>query len=148
MTKNRPLLSDIQPTQIQFHPGDRILVRVSVGLTADQRKRLERSVAKFTGEDVRILLVNCLTTGIVQVRGQIRTSLVDSSQWSHKSENPGVLNMKCSAVDLQADDKLIVSVPSGMPRRECYSIVESTQRWAGLDVEVITTYRTEQGNGR
>ncbi len=53
-----PKLADVQCTRLQFQPGDRILVKVYQPLGRDQRKKLRRTVEKWAGTDVEVLIVD------------------------------------------------------------------------------------------
>ena len=56
--KRRPRLADVQCSRFQFQPGDRLLVRVFETLTKSERKRLEKTVKRWTGPDVEILIID------------------------------------------------------------------------------------------
>lgn len=54
----RPKIAEIQCYRVQFEPGDRILVRVHHRLDRDQKASLIRSVKKWAGTDVEVLIVD------------------------------------------------------------------------------------------
>lgn len=56
----RPRIAEVQCSRIQFRPGDRVLVRVHQDLSAEQVNRLRKSVEKWAGDQVEVLIVNCL----------------------------------------------------------------------------------------
>jgi len=52
----KPRIADIQCTRLQFQPGDRILVRSHHRLDTDQIKKLKKSIKKWAGVEVEILV--------------------------------------------------------------------------------------------
>lgn len=58
MGSRMPKLADVQCTRVEFQPGDRIIVKVFTDLDRDQRKKLLKTVAKWAGPDVEVLLVD------------------------------------------------------------------------------------------
>jgi len=52
----KPRIADIQCTRLQFQPGDRILVRSHHRLDPDQIKKLKKSIKKWAGVEVEILV--------------------------------------------------------------------------------------------
>jgi hypothetical protein len=53
-----PKIADVQCRRIQFQPGDRVLVRVYTRLDNDHKKRLRRSIQKWAGCEVEVLIYN------------------------------------------------------------------------------------------
>jgi len=51
-----PRIADIQCSRIQFEPGDRVLVKVNHRINQEDRKRLTRSIKKWAGVDVEVLI--------------------------------------------------------------------------------------------
>ena len=66
-----PRLADVQCSRMQFVPGDRILVKVKADLSAEQHRRLRKSVERWAGNCVEVLIVNCLTTEVILDRRAI-----------------------------------------------------------------------------
>lgn len=56
MSKVKIGLADVQCSRLKFEPGDRILVRTYHRLHRDDRKKLERTVRRWAGTDVEILI--------------------------------------------------------------------------------------------
>lgn len=54
----RPGLADVQCHRLKFEPGDRILVRVNHKLDQDQQRKLRRTVQKWAGCEVEILIID------------------------------------------------------------------------------------------
>jgi hypothetical protein len=54
-----PRIADVRCTRLVFQPGDRILVRSMHRLEPDQKKKLRRSIEKWAGCAVEVLIV-CL----------------------------------------------------------------------------------------
>ncbi len=54
--QRRPGIADVQCRRLQFQPGDRVIVEVFCKLDKDQRKKLRRSVQKWAGCEVEILI--------------------------------------------------------------------------------------------
>lgn len=53
-----PKIANVQCSHLRFEPGDRIIVRVCSDLDRDQKRKLLRSVQKWAGTDVEVLLVD------------------------------------------------------------------------------------------
>jgi hypothetical protein len=53
-----PKIADVQCQRLRFEPGDRIIVRVYSDLDRDQKRKLLKSVQKWAGSDVEVLLVD------------------------------------------------------------------------------------------
>lgn len=64
LTHPRPKLADVQCSRLQFHPGDRVLVRVYQPLSVEQKKKLKRTVERWAGDQVEVLVINALEVGI------------------------------------------------------------------------------------
>lgn len=132
-----PHISDIPSQNLSFNSGDRLLARVSVDLDKNQQARIHRSIQKFCGAEVRILVVNCLKTRIVQIhRGRLGTTvLVDPRQI--ESDIPlGVANLECSVVDLKDGDRLVVSHYDRGCELERKEFRECVRYWAGKGIEI------------
>lgn len=56
--KAKPRIADVQCSRMQFEPGDRLLVRTYVELDAEQKKKLSRSIQKWAGPDIEVLIIN------------------------------------------------------------------------------------------
>lgn len=56
--KARARLADVQCSRMQFQPGDRILVRVFQQLDKEQLRRLQRSVERWAGNHVEVLIID------------------------------------------------------------------------------------------
>ncbi len=52
----RPRLANIQCTRLKFEPGDRIIVKSPHRLDPDQVKKLKRSIQKWAGVEVEVLV--------------------------------------------------------------------------------------------
>jgi len=52
----RPRLADVQCSRLQFSPGDRILVRTYHRLDQAQKRRLEKTIQKWAGVSVEVLI--------------------------------------------------------------------------------------------
>ena len=51
-----PRLADVQCSRLQFKPGDQLLVRTTHRLELDAVRKLRRTVQKWAGCEVRILI--------------------------------------------------------------------------------------------
>lgn len=68
--QNRPpKIADVQCSRLTFQPGDRIIVRVQVRLDADQKKKLRKSIRKFAGCEVEVLIINVMDMEIEIQKG-------------------------------------------------------------------------------
>ncbi len=54
-----PRIANINCTRIKFEPGDRILVRTVHKLDHEQQKKIRRSICRWAGVEVEVLIV-CL----------------------------------------------------------------------------------------
>ena len=131
------LLNDVRVGRIKFNPGDRIIVKTTTPLNADQHRKLERSVCKFAGCDVRVLIVNCLEAHLTLHRGDETYNLSDPDSAVDAPEL-GVVNVDCNIVNLLPGDRLFVSFNKGMKIREVPKTFQGClERWAGKDVPVL-----------
>ena len=54
----RPRIADVKCSRLQFEPGDRILVRTYYNLDRDQTSKLRKSITKWAGCEVEVLIYN------------------------------------------------------------------------------------------
>lgn len=135
--KAKPLISDIQTTRVKFNPGDRILVRVPSYLSQDQQKRLKKSIVKFAGEDVRILIVNCSETRLLRKRKSgLVERLADESYAKHQDKNLGIANVSLSVVDFGSEDQLIFICQKVLGLQKV-QVRDWLKQWVGHDVEIV-----------
>lgn len=52
-------IADVQCSRLQFEPGDRILVRSNHRMDNEQKRKLKRSIIKWAGCEVEVLII-CL----------------------------------------------------------------------------------------
>ncbi len=57
--KAKQCIADVQCSRLQFEPGDRILVRSNYRLDNDAMRRLRKSIIKWAGCEVEVLII-CL----------------------------------------------------------------------------------------
>ena len=133
-----PLISDIRPTGRGFRSGDKILARVSVDLEGGQYQKLERSIKKFSGADVRVMIVNVQKVRMVLNRldGSSKV-LVEPSGIGRGGIELGVVNVDCSAINFESGDSLIISVPRHCSYLQRKVIWNKIVEWTGKDVEVM-----------
>lgn len=67
--KVRPKIADVQCTRLKFEPGDRILVRTYVQLSREQIKKLRRSIEKWAGVAVEVLIINATEIDLEIIKG-------------------------------------------------------------------------------
>jgi len=60
LRKRPPKIADVQCSRLVFQPGDRIIVRVQVNLDSDQYRKLRKSVQKWAGCEVEVLIINVM----------------------------------------------------------------------------------------
>lgn len=53
-----PRLADVQCSRLRFESGDRIIVRSFHPLNSEERKKLRRTVERWAGVDVEVLIVD------------------------------------------------------------------------------------------
>lgn len=54
----RPRLADVHCSKVYFNPGDRIIVETNGALDAAQQAKLRRTIEKWAGEPLEILIVD------------------------------------------------------------------------------------------
>ena len=54
----KPRLADVQCTRMQFQPGDRLLVRVHEKIDRESAKKLHKTVSRWAGSGVEVLIVD------------------------------------------------------------------------------------------
>jgi len=54
----RPRLAEVQCSRLQFEAGDRIIVRSFHPLSSERRKKLRKTVERWAGVDVEVLIVD------------------------------------------------------------------------------------------
>jgi len=64
LTHPTPRLADVQCSRLQFQPGDRVIVRVHQPITKEQARRLKKTVEKWAGDCVEVLVVNSLEMSV------------------------------------------------------------------------------------
>lgn len=137
MIKAKPLLTDVHPTKIKFEAGDRILARVADDLNINQHQNLVRSIKKFAEADVRVLVVNCLSTRMMLVhKGGGGKMLASHEHALQQSLDLGVANVSCSPVKFLEGDRLILCVPPSVEGLHKKQLERLLKEWAGDDVEV------------
>ena len=53
-----PRIADIQLTRVKFEPGDRLIVRLRQPLDREAKKKLRRTIGRWAGDHVEILIVD------------------------------------------------------------------------------------------
>ncbi len=145
MRKPRPLLSDIQPTRTTFNAGDRVIARVSSSVSRQQVRKIIRSVCKFAGADIRVLVVDSTSVRIDKLRGQVLDALVQPGQADFRPGREGIASLRCSVVDFRLNDRLFVSVPvidGDLQRKQVHDWIKN---WCGPDVDIVITGRQKKG---
>jgi len=56
----RPRIADVQCSRLVFRPGDRILVRTTHPLNAEEKRKLRKSILKWAGCDVEVFIYSLL----------------------------------------------------------------------------------------
>ena len=54
-----PRIADVQCSRLVFEPGDRILVRSNHRLNTEEKRRVRKSILKWAGVEVEVLII-CL----------------------------------------------------------------------------------------
>lgn len=60
LRRPNPTIADVQCQRLKFQPGDPVLVRTYHKLDKDQKRKLQRSIIKWAGCEVRVMIINCL----------------------------------------------------------------------------------------
>lgn len=55
-----PRLADVNCTRINFQPGDRVLVQLRQPIDAEAKKRLQRTIERWAGGHVEVLIVDLM----------------------------------------------------------------------------------------
>jgi hypothetical protein len=64
LTHPNPRLADVQCSRLKFEPGDRVIVRVYRPIDSVQEKRLKRTVERWAGDQVEVLVINALEMSV------------------------------------------------------------------------------------
>lgn len=133
-------LSDVSALK-KYHPGDRLLGRVSCCLTRDQYLKIRRAVCKYVGADVRLLIVDCTKVQVdwKHAAEQSISNLVSPQDFDVSPLDLGVLNLSASVVDLKPGDSVLCGIMGNAPQSIRNAFLSVVQEWAGPDVEVIVT---------
>ncbi len=59
-----PRIADVQCSRLVFQPGDRILVRTTHQLNTEEKRKLRKSILKWAGVEVEILIYCLLNMDI------------------------------------------------------------------------------------
>lgn len=132
----RILLGDVEFAKPPFKDGDRILVRTFSIIDHHQTASIKRSVERFAGCPVEVIVVNNLSFRFVCRRGAGNAVLCGPELGgSLVSDVPGTCNLDCKAVDFQPGDVLEIHrlFKHDLPERA----KDYIRKWAGPDVEVI-----------
>lgn len=129
-------ISDVVPRKIQFNSGDRILAKVSIDLKKDYQDRLIRSIEKFAGEPIRVLIVNCLDVHM-EVKTPYSGQVICDPRLHHRDKTfPNILNLDVAIVQMPPNAELVVKVRGlsqvSMTRRK--RMTERFKEWAGSEV--------------
>ncbi len=57
--QKRPRIADVQCSRLVFEPGDRLLVRTTHRLNNEEKRKLRKSILKWAGVEVEVLII-CL----------------------------------------------------------------------------------------
>ncbi len=74
--RNLPTIADVKCSRIVFRPGDRVIVRVYRRLEAEQAKRLKRSIQRWAGADVEILIYDATLMDVRVEKADAEAKLV------------------------------------------------------------------------
>ncbi len=56
LSNRAPRLAEVQCSRLQFQPGDRVIVRTMHRLTSEEQKKLRRTIVKFAGCEIEVLI--------------------------------------------------------------------------------------------
>lgn len=59
LSNPRPRIADVQCSRLKFEPGDRLIVRIYQKIDNEAKRKLKKSVEKWAGDVVEVLLVDC-----------------------------------------------------------------------------------------
>ena len=132
-----PLISDLPMSRIVVRPGDRMIARVGLDLTKDQKVRVYRGICKFAKTDIRLLIVNCMKTSILWRRYDESVVCLAELQHIQSDVAVGAVNLDCSVVDLRPGETLYVSHTEMNCELRRKDIQDGVKSWAGQDIEVV-----------
>jgi hypothetical protein len=58
VSKVRPRIADVQCSRLKFEAGDRVLVRTYHTLSRDEERKLRKSIQRWAGVEVEVLIYN------------------------------------------------------------------------------------------
>jgi hypothetical protein len=76
LTPAKQKLADVNCVPIRFKPGDRILVRMFQRTSREDMKKIRRTVERWAGSHVEVLVVDCTQMEIkIEQQGQIQEGI-------------------------------------------------------------------------
>lgn len=137
MTLAAPLLTDVSLHKHKFSAGDRLIAKVSVDLDAYQQAKLIKTIQKFAGTELRVLVMNCTRYELFVIRGNmVRIDLVKPEDKEDPSIVPGRMDMSLSAINFMSDDVVVLQCSHYIGEIEKLQIHRHIQRWAGTENEI------------
>jgi hypothetical protein len=130
-----PLLLDVN-LQKPFKVGDRLLVKVSTLLSPSKKAGLIRTVEKFAGQSVRVLVLNCTQIQIIVQKGdEPFQELIGPRDFKVCSGNQLTLN--CSAFPAETFDRAVVSVSEKLNVQDRAALKKELMEWFGSHMEIL-----------
>jgi len=80
LRRPNPKIADVQCSRYVPQPGDRILVRVFRKLSRDEGKKIRRSIEKWAGKDVEVLIYDATKLEVSVDKSGRATSKICSSK--------------------------------------------------------------------
>ena len=128
-----PLLSDYHSIRYHYKPGDRILARISHDVDIPAYVRIVKAVQKSAGEELRVIVVNCLRYKVLWKHAdaqQIEALVSKDDIDIHQSR--GVVNLNCSVTDIKEGDELLVLIKEELSDLKKSQVRSWFKNWAGV----------------
>lgn len=132
-----PKLSDIPAVNRRYEAGDCLIAAVTTDLTNDQRDKIIKSVTKFAGADVSVIVVNVSRFSLFRKRAGESDLLLAKMAAGTTESKLGVANIDLAKCEFQEGDLLIAISHVELGESEKYVAKMSLNNWVrGKSVEV------------
>jgi len=127
----QPKISDARAS-IPYFPGDRVLVTTAHSLDSGKLRTLERSIRKFVGHEMRLLIINVTQFRLVVNRASGGREELFPFQVSTDS----IINVSTKRINFSLGDSLHL-LCRGNSSSKISKMLEYVKHWAGKDIPVF-----------
>jgi len=135
-----PHIENVHTERVKFDPGDRVLVRAVDDMPPSNAFKIRRSIEKFSGAELRILIVNCLDYRMRRIGVDDEELLCGKEHAQMPSTVSGVANISLRKVIFVPGDKLFIRSFRNTSLAVQKSTLDYIKMWAGKDVEILAKW--------